>query len=190
MGLVLRSVLGHNKGRDRMEYVLIGIIMVLVAVWILSIRQRLFGMNEYLKEAMEQIDLQTSLLYDALTALLEKMRVYDVQEAQMLTERILAKRKTTEAVTAMQDVYEQQVLVADAVRRVFVLEAQHPAITGDAEYLSRRAVVEQRVNMVRTSRLLYNDGVTRLNREVRSFPASLFARVMGIKQREPLEDTV
>ena len=40
---------------------------------------------------MEQIDLQTSLLYDALTALLEKMRVYDVQEAQMLTERITAK---------------------------------------------------------------------------------------------------
>ena len=37
--------------------------------------------------------------------------------------------------------------------------------------------------MLRTSRLLYNDAVTRLNRAVRTFPTSLTARLCGTAQR-------
>jgi LemA protein len=41
--------------------------------------------------------------------------------------------------------------------------------------------------MVRTSRLIYNDSVARLNREIRSFPVSLVAEMFGFRQREYLE---
>ena len=41
--------------------------------------------------------------------------------------------------------------------------------------------------MLRTSRLLYNDAVTRLDRAVRSFPTSWAARLCGVKRRQHWE---
>jgi LemA protein len=40
---------------------------------------------------------------------------------------------------------------------------------------------------VRTTRLIYNDNVTKLNRAVRMFPASLIAGLLGFSQRAYLE---
>jgi len=40
--------------------------------------------------------------------------------------------------------------------------------------------------MVRTSRLIYNDSVTKLNREIRMFPVSAIAGMLGFGQREYL----
>ncbi len=47
--------------------------------------------------------------------------------------------------------------------------------------------VDSYENMVRTSRLIYNDNVTKLNRELRMFPTSLIAGVFGFRQRNYLE---
>lgn len=41
--------------------------------------------------------------------------------------------------------------------------------------------------MLRTSRLIYNDHVTRLNRELRLFPTSLLVGIFGFQEREYLE---
>ena len=51
--------------------------------------------------------------------------------------------------------------------------------------ISAMDAVEVFENMVRTSRLVYNDSVTKLNREIRMFPVSMIAGMMG-HQREYL----
>ena len=40
--------------------------------------------------------------------------------------------------------------------------------------------------MVQTSRLIYNDSVTKLNRELHIFPTSVLARMLGFKKRDYL----
>lgn len=40
--------------------------------------------------------------------------------------------------------------------------------------------VDSYEKMVRTSRLIYNDSVTKLNREIRMFPVSLIAGMLGL----------
>ena len=47
--------------------------------------------------------------------------------------------------------------------------------------------VDSYEKMVRTSRLIYNDSVTRLNRELRMFPTSLVGGMFGFRQRDYLE---
>lgn len=41
-------------------------------------------------------------------------------------------------------------------------------------------------NMVRTSRLIYNDSVTKLNREIRMWPTSMIAGILGFHEKEQL----
>jgi LemA protein len=42
-------------------------------------------------------------------------------------------------------------------------------------------------NMMRTSRLIYNDSVTKFNREIRMFPVSIISGMLGFRQRDYLE---
>ncbi|MPN57421.1 hypothetical protein SDC9_205115 [bioreactor metagenome] len=41
-------------------------------------------------------------------------------------------------------------------------------------------------NMIRTSKLIYNDSVSKLNNEVRIFPTSIIARILDFRKREYL----
>ena len=47
--------------------------------------------------------------------------------------------------------------------------------------------VNQYEEMVRKSRLVYNDSVTKLNRTIRMFPTSIAAGILGIIGRDYLE---
>lgn len=53
---------------------------------------------------------------------------------------------------------------------------------------TQRRLVVLDENMVRTSRLIYNNSVTKLNRDIRMFPVFLIAGILGFSQREYLED--
>ncbi len=47
--------------------------------------------------------------------------------------------------------------------------------------------VDSYEKMVRTSRLIYNDSVTKLNRDLRMFPTALLAGALGFRPRAYLE---
>ena len=47
--------------------------------------------------------------------------------------------------------------------------------------------VNQYEGMVRQSRLVYNDSVTKLNRRIRMFPTSAIAGILGFSKRDYLE---
>ena len=49
--------------------------------------------------------------------------------------------------------------------------------------------VDSYEKMVRTSGLIYNASVTKLNRTIQMFPTSLIAGLMGVHQRDYLEVT-
>ena len=50
---------------------------------------------------------------------------------------------------------------------------QYPELKADKTYIKTMNAVETFEKMVRTSRLIYNDSVTKLNREIRMFPVSV-----------------
>lgn len=63
----------------------------------------------------------------------------------------------------------------------------YPDLKADNTYIKTMDAVNQYESMVRTSRLIYNDSVTKLNRAVRMFPASLIAGILGFSKRAYLE---
>jgi len=63
---------------------------------------------------------------------------------------------------------------------------QYPDLKANQNYIKTMDAVQTFENMVRTSRLIYNDSVTKLNREIRMFPVSAIAGMLGFGQREYL----
>lgn len=170
-----------------MKFIIIGAIAALVVVWIISARHRLAVMDENINNAMSQIGIQLSSRFDALTALLDLAKGYAAQESQTLIETVKSRRSAITANSTLNDVLKQEEVFSETLGRIFMVAERYPDLKANEDYAKCMKAVNSYEKMMETSRLIYNDSVTRLNRELRMFPTSLLGRMLGFHQREYLE---
>lgn len=169
-----------------MGYIIIGAIIAFLIIWIISVQRRLVGMDENINNAMNQIGVQLSSRFDALTALLDLTKGYAAHESQTLIETIKSRRSVITATSTPEDVLKQEEVISEALNRISMVAEQYPELKANENYAKCMNAVDSYEKMVRTSCLIYNDSVTRLNRELRMFPTSLVGSVLGFRQREYL----
>lgn len=167
--------------------IIIVFLVILVAGWVMSTQRRLVVMNENINNAMSQIGVQLSSRFDALTALLDLAKGYAAHESQTLIETIKSRRSVITAKSTPQDVLQQEGVISEALGRISMVAERYPELKADKGYAKCMDAVDSYEKMVRTSRLIYNDSVTKLNREIRMFPVSLIAGMLGFRQRDYLE---
>ena len=167
--------------------IIIVLLVILVAGWVMSTQRRLVVMDENINNAMSQIGVQLSSRFDALTALLDLAKGYAAHESQTLLETIKSRRSVITAKSTPQDVLQQEGVISEALGRISMVAERYPELKADKGYAKCMDAVDSYEKMVRTSRLIYNDSVTKLNREIRMFPVSLIAGMLGFRQRDYLE---
>ena len=163
------------------------IVIVCLALWAISCWRRLAVMDENVNNAMTQIGVQLSSRFDVLTALLDQTRGCAANESQVLIETIKSRRSFITAASTPDDVLKQEGIISKALNRIFMVAERYPELKASENYIKCMNAVDRYEKMMRTSRLIYNDSVTKLNRELRMFPTSLLAVVFGFHQREYLE---
>jgi LemA protein len=168
-------------------FIIIALVVVLIVIWVLSTQRKLVVMDENINNAMSQIGVQLSSRFDALTALLDLTRGYAAHESQTLIETIKSRRSVITAKSTPDEVLKQEGVISEALGRISMVAEQYPELKADKNYAKCMDAVDSYEKMVRTSRLIYNDSVTKLNRTVRMIPASLIAGMLGFHQRDYLE---
>ncbi len=160
---------------------------LLLGLWAVSCQRRLAVMDENIRNAMAQIGVQLSSRFDALTALLDLTKGYAAHESQTLIETIKSRRSVITATSSPDDVLKQEGVISEALGRISMVAEQYPELKANESYIRCMNAVDSYEKMVRTSRLIYNDSVTKLNRNLRMFPTSLIAGAFGFRQRDYLE---
>jgi LemA protein len=176
-----------EQGVFSMTIIVIVLVLVLLAGWIISTQRRLVVMDENVNNAMSQIGVQLSSRFDALTALLDLAKGYAAHESQTLIETIKSRRSVITAKSTPEDVLKQEGVISEALGRISMVAERYPELKADKGYAKCMDAVDSYEKMVRTSRLIYNDSVTKLNRELRLFPTSLVAGLLGFRMRDYLE---
>lgn len=169
-------------------FIAIIVILAVIILWIISMQRRLVVLDENINNAMSQIGVQVSSRFDALTALLDLTKGYAKHESETLIETIKSRRSVITAKSTPDDVLRQEGVISEALGRIAMVSEQYPELKADKNYLKTMDAVQTFENMVRTSRLIYNDSVAKLNREIRMFPVSMIAGMLGFKQRDYLEE--
>ena len=170
-----------------MVLLIIGAAIAAAVIWTVSVRHRLTVMDENAGNAMNQLGVQLSSRFDALTALLDLTRGYADHESRTMIETIRSRRSAINAASTPDEVMKQEEMISDALGRVCAVAERHPELKADESYAKCMNAVDSYEKMVRTSRLIYNDSVTKLNRELRMFPTSLLAGALGFRPRAYLE---
>lgn len=166
----------------------IGVIAGAIFLWVMSTQRRLVVLDENINNAMSQIGVQLSSRFDALTALLDLTKGYAKHESETLIETIKSRRSVITAKSTPDDVLRQEGIISEALGRIAMVSEQYPELKANENYIKTMDAVETFENMVRTSRLIYNDSVTKLNREIRMFPVSIIAGMLGFSGRNYLEE--
>ncbi len=169
-------------------FITIIVIVAAIVLWIISTQRKLVVLDENTSNAMSQIGVQMSSRFDALTALLDLTKGYAKHESETLIEIIKSRRSVITAKSTPKDVLRQEGVISEALGRIVKVTEQYPELKENQNYIKTMDAVETYENMVRTSRLIYNDSVTKLNREIRMFPVSMIAGMLGFRKREYLEE--
>ncbi|WP_186430161.1 LemA family protein [Clostridium sp. BSD9I1] len=163
-------------------------IAAVIVLWTISTQRKLVVLDENTSNAMSQIGVQLSSRFDALIALLDLTKGYAKHESETLIETIKSRRSVITAKSTPDDVLHQEGVISEALGRIAMVTEQYPELKANQTYIKTMDAVQIFENMVRTSRLIYNDSVTKLNREIRMFPVSMIAGMLGFRKRDYLEE--
>ena len=170
-----------------MPYIIaLGAISLILVFWIISAQRSFVVLDENINNAMSQIGVQLSSRWDALTSLLDLTKGYAEHEYKTMTETIKERRSITKD-SSPDEVSKQENIISEAMGKIMAVAESYPELKADGTYIKTMDAVNQYENMVRTSRLIYNDSVTKLNRAIRMFPASMIASVLGFSKRDYLD---
>ncbi len=172
-----------------MIWIVIAVVAVLV-LWVISVQNKLVKSDEICNNALKQINVQQISRFDALKALIKLTREYASYEADTL-EKIVKERKIVSSPSpSVADINaNEEALAAIGAKLIAVAEA-YPDLKASTNYQETMRSIKEYEENVRLSRMTFNDTVTRFNQEVRMFPTSVVAGVLGFAKRDYLADDV
>lgn len=160
--------------------------VVIIVLWFVSVQRKLVVMDENINNAMSQIGVQLSSRWDALSALLDLTKGYAEHEYKTIADTIKMRSSITGNSTAG-EANQQENIITQAMGKIMAVAESYPELKANENYIKTMDSVNEYENMVRKSRLIYNDSVTKLSRVIRMFPTSIAASVLGVKSRDYLE---
>ena len=169
-----------------MAVIIIAVLVVIIVMWFVSVQRKLVVMDENINNAMSQIGVQLSSRWDALTALLDLTKGYAEHEYNTISDTIRM-RTSISSKSSAKDVNQQENILTEAMGKIMAVAESYPELKANENYIKTMDSVNEYEEMVRKSRLVYNDSVTKLNRTIRMFPTSIAASLLRIESRDYLE---
>ena len=161
------------------EIVLIALVVLLVIV-VIAIYNRLVALRQNVNQGVADIDAQLRQRHDLIPNLVETVKGYAGHEQETLEQVIAARNTAAQGSINSQD--ESQLRLA--LDRLLALGEAYPDLKASANFqeLQRElAVVEDKLAAARRA---LNAAVARFNTGIQSFPAVLFAGMLGFSEAD------
>ena len=172
-----------------MTLLIILAIVALLVLWVIGVQRKLVEKDELCKNALSQIGVQQASRWDALTALVELVKSYNEHEYNTLRD-VIAQRKNITGESTVAEAQAQEQVLTGLVRNINLVAEQYPELKANENYAKAMDSVNLYENQVRLSRMTFNDTVTKFNNEIRQFPTSIVAGMLGFKTRDYLDEAV
>ena len=166
--------------------VIIIVIAVLIALWFIGVQRMLVSLDENVNNALNQISVNLTSRFDALTGLLDLVKGYNEHEYKTLSE-VINMRSSIGRNSKASDIEGQENIITEAVGKIMAVAEAYPELKSNTNYQNLMNSLNDYETKVRQSRLVYNDTVTKLNRTIRMFPTSLVAPICNVFIRDYLE---
>ena len=162
------------------------VIVALLVLWVISVQRKLVGQDELCQNAMSTIGVQQESRWDALTGMVELIKSYNEHEYNTLKD-VISQRRQIDGNSTPEEADAQEDLMNQVASRINVVVERYPELKANENYAKAMDAVDKYTDMVRTSKMVYNDTATKYNKLIRQIPDSIVASLFGFKTRDYLK---
>jgi Uncharacterized conserved protein len=166
-----------------MEFIIFGVVVVLVALVLIAGYNKLVKLRQYCRQAFADIDAQLQQRADLLPNLVETVKGYAKHEKETLDAVISARNAAKNASTPAEAAAAEGMLGA-SLGRIFALAESYPDLKANTNYIQLQQELSDIENKIAAARRFLNSAVAEFNASIEQFPAVLYARAFGFKAEE------
>ena len=158
-------------------------VIVVAAVWAISVYNGLVSMRQRVNQAFADIDVQLKQRHDLVPNLVETVKGYAAHERGTLDEVVKARNAAMTAQGPAQQAAAENML-SGALRQLFALSESYPDLKASANFQQLQAQLTDLENKIAAARRFFNNAVQEYNSGIQRFPAALFAGSFGFAPKD------
>ena len=158
-------------------------VIVVLAVWVISIYNGLVSMRQRVNQAFADVDVQLRQRHDLIPNLVETVKGYAAHERGTLDEVVKARNAAVAAQGPAQQAAAENML-SGALRQLFALSEAYPDLKANANFQALQAELTDIENKIAAARRFFNNAVQEYNTGMQRFPAALFAAALGFSSKD------
>ena len=167
-----------------MTGIIILVVVVLLALWAISIYNNLVKLRNNRENAFANIDVQLKQRYDLVPQLVATVKGYAEHEKEVF-QRVTEARATAMSATTINDKMAADNALTSALAGLKVSLEAYPELKANQNFLQLQGEISDIENKLAAVRRYFNSATRELNNAVQTFPSNLFANMFGFK-KEPM----
>jgi LemA protein len=164
----------------------LGVLVLVIAMAVISIYNRLVVLRNRVDNAWSQIDVQLKRRYDLIPNLVESVKGYAAHESGVF-EKVTAARAAAINAQGVEQQGQAENMLSGALKSLFAVAEAYPDLKANTNFLDLQAQLTDAENKIAYARQFYNDSVMSLNTAIQSFPSNLLAGMFGFAARAYFE---
>ena len=162
-------------------------VIALLVIWGISVQNSLVKADETCNNALKQINVQQVSRFDAIQALVKLTREYAQYESETLQKVIEARGGIiSKPNPSVGDIAHNESILTELSSKLIAVAERYPDLKANEQYSKTMDQITRYEENVRLARMTFNDTVTRYNNQVRMFPGSIVANLLGFAKKEYL----
>lgn len=160
-----------------MVYIILAII-ILLAIYVISIYNNLVKSRQRVRNAWSQIDVQLQRRFDLIPNIVSTIKGYVKHEESTLTKIAELRTAWANASTVSQKA-ELNENLSGALKTIMAVSESYPDLKANTNFINLQEELSNTENKISMSRQFYNDTVTRYNTSIELFPSSIVAGIFN-----------
>lgn len=166
-------------------YIILGIILLL-AIYILVMYNKLVKINNIVKEAFSTMDIYLKKRWDLIPNLVEVVKEYEKHEKETFSQIANLRTNQYNSMPMNRKIKVNEQLTPE-VSKVIVISERYPELKSNENFLQLSRELVQIEDEIANSRKYYNGAVRILNTKIQIFPNNIVASIFGFKQASIFE---
>lgn len=164
--------------------IIILVIVVLLAIWCVSLYNNLVKLRNNRENAFANIDVQLKQRHDLVPQLVATVKGYATHEREVL-QRVTEARTAAMGATTINDKINAENALTSALAGLKVSLEAYPDLKANQNFLQLQNEIADLENKLAAVRRFFNSTTRELNNAVEIFPSNIFAKMFGFK-KEPM----
>ena len=155
-------------------------IVVVIAIALIAIYNKLVTLRQRVQNAWSQIDVQLQRRFDLIPNLVETVKGYMTHEKDTLT-KVTNLRTSWSNATTVEEKANLGNELSNTLKTIMAVAENYPNLKADQSFNNLQAELSDTENKISYSRQFYNDTVTIYNTKLETFPSNFVASMFGFK---------